>query len=148
MSQNRAEYQAANDPSRPLNSLSESEVDFELVRIAKAIDRILEPGEIQPGDKPDSPECPKALEIETVVGKKTIGEQEKGDVGASDEGAREKIRQALADGKWAWRSLDALKAKAALSTDATLRILRQDPEIELGIGKSGGTIARLRTRIP
>ena len=46
-----AEYQAANDPSRPLNSLSESEIDFELVRIAKAIDRILEADEAQPAEK-------------------------------------------------------------------------------------------------
>jgi internalin A len=35
------EYQAANDPSKPLNSLSEFEVDRELVRIAKAIDALL-----------------------------------------------------------------------------------------------------------
>src|SRR5579871_6413599 len=32
-----ADYQAANNPSRPLNSLSESEADFELVKIAKAV---------------------------------------------------------------------------------------------------------------
>src|SRR5262249_507977 len=37
-----AEYQAVNDPSRPLKSLPVSEMDFELVKIAKAIDSMLE----------------------------------------------------------------------------------------------------------
>ena len=131
-----ADYQAANDSSRPLNSLSESEVDFELVRIAKAIDRILEPSE-------SGGNAASASSTDADGDGSGIGENP----GQSD-GAREKIRQALAEGKWAWRTIDALTAKAALSPEATLKILRQDPEIELGRSKSGRDIARLRTRVP
>jgi hypothetical protein len=137
-----ADYQAANDPSRPLNSLSESEVDFELVRIAKEIDRILEPTETSGNGVNSGSVAP--IETASVVS----GGQERSEPQCADEGAREKIRQALAEGKWAWRSVEALAAKAALSSQQTLQILRRDPEIELGRSKSGRSIARLRTRVP
>ena len=88
-----ADYQAANDPSRPLNSLSESEVDFELdsTQVAKALDRILEPSEVQPGEttvKSKSSEPPETASVVT-------GKREKDEVQGDDEGAREKIRRAL-----------------------------------------------------
>jgi hypothetical protein len=47
------------------------------------------------------------------------------------EGAREKIRQAFVEGKWAGRSIAALSTKAALPPERTLQILRQDLEIGL-----------------
>lgn len=46
------DYQAANDPSRPLNSLPESEMDRELVRIAKLLDSALNPS--KSGEEPES----------------------------------------------------------------------------------------------
>jgi len=58
-------------------------------------------------------------------------ELEKGEVEDAHEGAREKIRQAFVEGKWAWRSMDALSTKAALPPERTLQILRQDLEIGL-----------------
>src|ERR1035437_1344312 len=100
-----AEYQAANDPSRPLNSLSESGIDFELVKIAKALDHILEPSEDQSNEVVGSE---PATAASTVAGPDN---QDKGEVQDADQGAREKIRQALAEGEWAWRSVDALSDK-------------------------------------
>ena len=128
-----AEYQAANDPSRPLNALSESEVDFELVKIAKAIDRILEPSDSGANSNP----------TDTNVSAERSEDHDlaNGEV----EGTTEKIHEALADGKWAWRTVDALAAKVALTAEDTLRILRRDPEIVLGRGKSGKQIARLKS---
>ena len=41
-----------------------------------------------------------------------------------------------------------LSSKAGLTESETLDILREDPEIELSRGKSGNTIARLRTQAP
>jgi hypothetical protein len=61
-------------------------------------------------------------------------------------GASERMRQALAEGKWAWRTVDTLAAKAAIGNEEALDLLRRDPEVELGRAKSGRTIARLRTR--
>ncbi len=40
------DYQAANDPSKPLNSLSDFEVDLELVRIAKILDSLMSVPEV------------------------------------------------------------------------------------------------------
>jgi hypothetical protein len=130
-----AEYQAANDPSRPLNSLSESDADLELVKIARAIDRILD-DQTQPSED----EARAVAESDTDK-----ASSEADDVGMT---ASDRIRQALADGRWAWRSVEALAAKAAITPDETLKLIRADSEIELGRAKSGRTIARLRTRLP
>lgn len=125
-----ADYQAVNDPSRPLNSLSESEMDFELVKIAKAIDSTL-------GDV----DCPEggiaaADDIESA-----------GDGPAINNASKERILAALAEGKWAWRTIDALSTKAGLEPSETLAILRSDSDVVLGRGKSGKQIARLKSRI-
>lgn len=134
---NIADYQAANDPARPLNSLSESETDFTLVKIAKALDRILD------GNETDSNEM-------ATERPDTYAEDSSDDVAANADrqGARERIYEALADGKWAWRTVDALAAKAALTAEQTLDLLRRDPEVVLGRGKSGKQIARSKSRHP
>ena len=134
-----ADYQAASEPSRPLNSLSESDVDFELVKIAKAIDRLLDASAAD-SDAPEPTKPPNCSS--TLESKSTDGDSE-----FDDESAHERIRQALVEGKWAWRTVDVLSAKAALPPEDTIRILRSDPEIELGRGKSGRQIARLKSRI-
>ena len=56
--------------------------------------------------------------------------------------AVERIRQELAEGNWAWRSVDALATKAALTHEETLGLLEKDPVIELDRAKSGRFIAR------
>jgi hypothetical protein len=61
-------------------------------------------------------------------------------------GGSGKIRLALSEGKYTWRSLGVLASKAGLTEPETLNILREDPEIELSRGKSGNIIGRLRTQ--
>lgn len=131
-----AEYQAVNDPSHPLNSLSESEVDFELVKIAREIDSIFDIGDYL--ESVDSADAPVPADIRPV----TEGGEE------SSDGARERIREALTDGKWAWRTVGALAAKAGMTEEQTLSIVRRDSDIVLGRGKSGKQIARLKSRVP
>lgn len=133
-----AEYQAANDPSRPLNALSESEIDFELVKIAKAIDRILDANEHNGSENATAAPESETEELSVETGALT----------AKDDAVRKRIYEALADGKWAWRTVDALAAKAALPLEDTIDILRRDPEIIFGRGKTGKQIARLRSRLP
>jgi hypothetical protein len=110
-----------------LNSLSEYEVDRELVRIAKSIDALVGNGdtvqvksESEPADESDA-------------------------VGPTDP-VYERMRKALAEGKWAWRSIERLAAKAGVSEDVALAVLRVHPEIDLSVGRSGRQIARLRAR--
>jgi TIR domain len=134
-----ADYQAANDPARPLNSLSESDTDLELVNIAKIIDQLLD-------TEPAVPEPTPPVDLGRVQETPTLVTPERPTADEPPMGAIEKIRQALADGRYAWRSIEALAAKAALTPDQTLDLLRRDPEIELGRAKSGKAIARLWAR--
>ena len=127
-----ADYQAVNDPSQPLNSLSESEMDFELVKIAKTIDSTLENGDSTEGDAAQD------------VAVESVGET----ASPADDGSKERLFAALAEGKYAWRTVDALSAKAGLEPAQTLAILRSDSDIVLSRGKSGKRIARLKSRVP
>ena len=140
-----ADYQAANNPSRPLNSLSESDADFELVKIAKAVDAVLDRTSGLGAAGADA----HPLIVDTIN---------------LDEGTaywpgieklklpriltpEDRVRGALSDGKWAWRSIGALAAKSGLKEDETLKLVQAAPDIELGRAKSGRTIARLRETI-
>jgi len=126
-----ADYQAVNDPSHPLNSLSESDMDYELVKTAKTLDSMLEDADRREGEPTD------VGTIESTVGNSA----------ALDDRSKERIWAALAEGKWAWRSIDALSATAGLEPAQTLAILRGGSDIVLGRGKSGKQIARLKSRI-
>jgi ElaB/YqjD/DUF883 family membrane-anchored ribosome-binding protein len=59
---------------------------------------------------------------------------------------RERILDALKNGKWRWRSLEALSDLAGLSEQQTLEILRSERDVVLSRGKSGRRIARHRLR--
>ena len=61
--------------------------------------------------------------------------------------AHRRLREELADGKWAWRSIHALAGKAGLDDKTALDILRLDSGVELGRAKTGKLIARLKTRV-
>lgn len=132
-----AEYQATSDPSRPLNALSESDRDFELVKIAKAIDRIFEVA-----SKPETQALLESLHpgVSSELGL-LHGSDERSEKPMS---THERLHQALAEGKSAWRSVDALSAKAGITAEETIQLLSEDPTVELGRGKSGRTIARLQ----
>lgn len=123
------DYQAANKPDRPLNSLTESELDLELVDIARQIDRAF-------GD--DHAQIPEASNLDQT-GQGTINTTSEGTVADI-----ERIRRVLLDGKWAWRSIEALSNKTALGEARVLELLRADADIEFSKGKSGKQIARLR----
>jgi hypothetical protein len=120
------EFQAANEPSHPLNSLNEAELDRELVRIAKTIDALASGSDDSSKSAAPQPNGPKEETEDTSP----IG----------------RMRKVLAEGKWAWRSVDVLAAKAGISNGDALDSLRSDAEIDLGKGKSGKVIARLRSR--
>jgi len=134
-----AEYQPANDPSRPLNSLSAAERDQALVDIARKIKGVLSSGETEP--RKDSPNV-SAADGEAVVSNSSPCRS------GSDRStlAIERMRRELAEGKWHWRSIDALAAKAAISSEEALDLLRKEHDIELGKLHSGEAGARLLTR--
>jgi hypothetical protein len=59
------DFQAANDPSRPLNSLSESETDRELVRIAKLLDSVLTSSRQDEKPEPSAVDSAKSTPLES-----------------------------------------------------------------------------------
>jgi hypothetical protein len=157
------EYQAANEPSRPLNSLSEADADRELVRIAGILNAFLsEPEAAEPagpsGAGSEVPEVEATLPdilLDQIVGNGPLGkrktEHAKGIIGRFVDDAftpaHRRMRDELAEGKWAWRSIHALAAKAGVDEKTALDILRADPEVVLGRSKAGKTIVRLRTSV-
>jgi hypothetical protein len=54
-----------------------------------------------------------------------------------------RMRRALKDSRFDWRTVDRLADIAGVSRDLALDLLRAPPDIELGNGRSGGIIARL-----
>jgi hypothetical protein len=60
--------------------------------------------------------------------------------------ALQKMKRALAETDFRWRSIERLAIAAGLPEDDALGILRSDPEVVLGKGKSGRRIARLVSR--
>ena len=184
------DYQAANDPSKPLNSLSDSEVDRELVRVANILESLMSGSELSAGGRLALSEqsssgdhqgtllC-KIVTEEAVAASDARLTQEQfdeaiervSDAAPSDvdhtvsqvvnqllnqvpEGeTREqkltpehlRMREELAGGRWAWRSIYALAAKAGLDESSALAILRADPQVVLGRAKSGRAIAKMRS---
>jgi hypothetical protein len=55
-----------------------------------------------------------------------------------------RMRKALEDPDFTWRTVDRLAAIAGVSQDLALDLLRTSPDIELGQGSSGQTLARVR----
>jgi hypothetical protein len=56
------------------------------------------------------------------------------------------MRTALSSGKYLWRSIERLAIIAGVPESAALDILRADPDVVLGMGKSQRQIARLASR--
>ena len=59
--------------------------------------------------------------------------------------AHQRLRNELANGRWAWRSIHALSGKAGIDEANALEILQADPQILLGRSKSGRMIAKLKS---
>ena len=57
------------------------------------------------------------------------------------------IRKALETSKFQWRSIERLAGASCVDEKQVLEIVRADPTIRLGLGKSGRQIAGLRTRV-
>jgi cellulose biosynthesis protein BcsQ len=55
-----------------------------------------------------------------------------------------RMRRGLQEGKFEWRSIDALARAAGIGVTEALDILRGEPEIDFSRGKSGRVIVRLR----
>jgi hypothetical protein len=62
------------------------------------------------------------------------------------EAAKTRIREALADGKFLWRSIERLAKIAGITEAQAMEILRGDTQVVLSTGKSGRPIARLAAR--
>jgi predicted nuclease with TOPRIM domain len=60
--------------------------------------------------------------------------------------ALRRMKEALTSGKWRWRSIDRLAVIGGVSESEAMDILRNDPDVIFSIGKSGRTIARLKSR--
>ncbi len=162
------DYQAANSPERPLNSLSESDLDRELVEIARRLSRAMSlpqsggGGAEQPSSDSNTlkdPAIEKLLySFETPTTEHSTGDpvtiitpnKENEPLGFTIElpeihlPIHRRLRDELADNKWAWRSVHALSGKGGTDEDTTLQILRADPAVELGRSRTGRVIARMR----
>jgi TIR domain-containing protein len=153
------EYQAANDPGRPLNSLSEAEVDRELVRIAKKLNALFVKSASAKEPQVEGP--PSGIEEVSVQNSLLDQIASEGRISRDDSNqaeviasfgtdaltpAQRRLREALADSRWAWRSLHALASSAGLDDDAALEMLQADPLVRLGRAKSGKIIAQLKAR--
>ena len=57
----------------------------------------------------------------------------------------DRMKQALEDPRYRWRSVERLSHIAGLPEADALKILRDDAAIVLGMGKSGREIARLKS---
>ncbi|MBV8227936.1 MAG: hypothetical protein JO232_22405 [Verrucomicrobia bacterium] len=58
----------------------------------------------------------------------------------------ERLKEALADPRYRWRSIERLSHIAGISADEALALFQTDSEVVLGMGKSGNRIARLKLR--
>lgn len=66
--------------------------------------------------------------------------------GASRKIIIERMKQALRSEKFTWRSIKTLADVGGLLESETLNILRNDPDVVLGSGKSGNRLAKLKDR--
>ncbi|MBC7818428.1 MAG: hypothetical protein IAG10_16195 [Planctomycetaceae bacterium] len=57
-----------------------------------------------------------------------------------------RIKQALASGQYTWRSVERLGVIGGVPESEALDILRADPDVILGVGKSGRQIAKLASK--
>jgi TIR domain len=55
-----------------------------------------------------------------------------------------RLRDALEDINWTWRSIEKLATKAGIPEEEAHSILSRDPDVEFGLGKSGRRIAKLK----
>jgi hypothetical protein len=60
--------------------------------------------------------------------------------------AYDRMIKALRDEKWTWRSIPTLAVKGGVSQEDAVEILRNDPNVVFGMGKSGRAIARLEVK--
>jgi hypothetical protein len=60
---------------------------------------------------------------------------------------RNRLRAALQNSQFRWRSVERLAVTAGISESAVVDFLRGDPEVRLSVGKSGRQIAGLRNRV-
>lgn len=67
-------------------------------------------------------------------------------VGKSKEIAIESMKNAMRDEKFTWRSIKTLASVGGVSESEALSILRNDPDVVLGSGKSGNRLAKLKKR--
>ena len=66
--------------------------------------------------------------------------------GKSKEMTLERMKEALRSEKFTWRSIKTLAIVGGLTESEALSILRNDPDVVLGSGKSGNRLAKLKTR--
>lgn len=60
--------------------------------------------------------------------------------------ALQKMKDALLDGEFRWRSIERLASIAAITENEAVDFLRSDREVIFSVGKSGRQIARLKSR--
>ena len=65
----------------------------------------------------------------------------------SEQDKRSRMTTALQDPRWPWRTLQSLAREAAVSESEAADLLRSDPSVRFGKGKSGEIIVGLRSRV-
>lgn len=77
---------------------------------------------------------------------KGVALQSSAGISSDKTAALKRMKDALADGRFRWRSLERLAIIGALNEDNAVDLLRSDPEVVFSLGKSGRRIARLQMR--
>lgn len=83
--------------------------------------------------------------IEALEGFTKIEAAKKERPNLNKEAGRQRIFQSLKSGEYKWRSVERLAAISGMTEDDTLLTLQNEPDILLSRGKSGRTIARMKT---
>ena len=65
---------------------------------------------------------------------------------AREKNAYKRMREALDDVNWTWRSIERLAAIGGVSEEEALEILRNDSNVVLSVGKSRRRIAKLKSK--
>jgi hypothetical protein len=90
-----------------------------------------------------------ASEMSTVANDINVNDASRDDLSAlvASRAARARLLSALEHPRFRWRSLDALAAAAAVSSDVAADLLRAEASVRFSRGKSGAPIAGLKSRV-
>jgi hypothetical protein len=99
-----------------------------------------------PEDKIPQEKTEASLLEEVKAAERTPNPAELWSTAESRKHAEKRVREALSDPKWVWRTVERLAVLAGISEGEVLDICRSQDDIVLGRAKNGQAVARLRSR--